>query len=913
MLTISKPLSAAQIRSYHAEEFSNARENYYTEGERIVGEWHGRLAERWGLSGGVREEQIERLANGRHPLTNEQFIQHHASHTYTNRSGKTVHAMAHRAGWDATFSAPKSVSLTALVGQDDQVAAAHRASVRAALAELEPYVQARIGRNHPAETKGQWVAALFEHDSARPVDGYAAPQLHTHVVIFNLTERADGDVKALQPRELYKTQRYATAVYRSDLASRLAGLGYEIERGSSGQPEIRGYSKDYLEASSPRRQQIQAHLEKVNQHSAEAAHIAAHQTRGAKIVLTHQQMQSRHAQVAEAYGDQPSKIVRTARERASTFEHPTPTVTPHAAVAFSTERNLERDAVVDPRALLRDALSRSMGELTVDTVKHEFSRRVDAGALIVREEPSGIVGRSVTTPEMVALERDIIQRMRDGQQTQPPLASDVIQHRIPEAYPELSDDQQRAVQQILASRDRVQALEGVAGGGKTTALIAVRLAAEREGFRVEGLAPTSRAAHQLSEAGIRSMTLQAHLARSQPNAGGSPRLFVLDESSLAGTRQMDAFLRGLGSTDRVLLVGDTRQHQAVEAGRPFQQLQETGIHIARLDRILRQRDPALLHVVEHLSRGEVAVAIRQLDQQGRVTEIADRDTRLAALANAYAANPEGALVISPDNQSRMDLNQLIHRQLQEHGDVDPREHVVRVLVARQEVTGADRQWAAQYEPGNIVRYTSGSRALGLPIGDYARVVHIDPGNNRITVARRDDRWITYDPSRLHGVTLFRETERAFARGDRIQFTLPHRGQHLANRELGTIERVRANGDLDLRLDSGRQLYINIHDHPHLDYGYAITSHSAQGQTADRVLVHVDTERLGPELVNQRLAYVGISRARYDAHIYTNDKERLGEALSRQTSHSAALEQSVGSTVGQGETQPSRAIAHAIAH
>ncbi|HEX7140573.1 MAG TPA: relaxase domain-containing protein, partial [Vicinamibacterales bacterium] len=123
MLTISKPLSTAQVRSYHAEEFSNARENYFTEGERIVGEWHGRLAERWGLSGSVREEQIERLADGRHPITNESLIQHHASRTYTNRHGKVVHAMEHRAGWDATFSAPKSVSLTALVGQDDDVAA----------------------------------------------------------------------------------------------------------------------------------------------------------------------------------------------------------------------------------------------------------------------------------------------------------------------------------------------------------------------------------------------------------------------------------------------------------------------------------------------------------------------------------------------------------------------------------------------------------------------------------------------------------------------------------------------------------------------------------------------------------------------------------------------------------------------
>src|SRR5262249_23138815 len=142
---------------------------------------------------------------------------------------------AHRAGWDATFSAPKSVSLTALVGGDARVAAAHRASVSIALGELERYTQARLGRNTPAETSRAWIAVRFEHDSARPVDGYAAPQLHTHVVLFNVTERTTGEPRALQPRELYKTQQLATAVYRSELTRRLMALGYPIDRGDSGQ------------------------------------------------------------------------------------------------------------------------------------------------------------------------------------------------------------------------------------------------------------------------------------------------------------------------------------------------------------------------------------------------------------------------------------------------------------------------------------------------------------------------------------------------------------------------------------------------------------------------------------------------------------------------------------------------------
>ena len=171
-------------------------------------------------------------------------MRHQTARAYEHADGHATQTMEHRAGWDATFSAPKSVSLTALVGGDDRVREAHRASVAVALDEMEHYVQARIGGNHPAETTAQWVAARFEHDSARPVDGYAAPQLHTHVVVFNVTETAEGQTRALQPRELYKTQQYATAVYRSELALRLKALGYEIERGQSGQPEIRGYTTE---------------------------------------------------------------------------------------------------------------------------------------------------------------------------------------------------------------------------------------------------------------------------------------------------------------------------------------------------------------------------------------------------------------------------------------------------------------------------------------------------------------------------------------------------------------------------------------------------------------------------------------------------------------------------------------------
>ena len=174
--------------------------NYWKQGDSILGEWQGQLAEHYGLAGAIDAKDFARLSEGQDPRSGAQLVRHRTGQGYTTADGNTVKPVKHRAGWDATFSAPKSVSLTALVGGDDRVRFAHREAVTIALTELERYTQARIGGNHAAETTGKFVAAKFEHDTARPVDGYAAPQLHTHAVIFNMTEREEGGTRAISHR-----------------------------------------------------------------------------------------------------------------------------------------------------------------------------------------------------------------------------------------------------------------------------------------------------------------------------------------------------------------------------------------------------------------------------------------------------------------------------------------------------------------------------------------------------------------------------------------------------------------------------------------------------------------------------------------------------------------------------------------
>src|SRR3954469_2363644 len=388
MLTISKPLSAGQARRYHEEEFQNGRENYYSEGELIRGQWHGQLASRWRLAGEVREEHFRRLAEGQHPITGEQLVRHQTARETRNARGKTIKTMEHRAGWDATFSAPKSVSLTALVGGDERVREAHRESVRVAVDQLERYTQARIGGNHPPETTGKFVAAKFEHDTARPVDGYVAPQLHTHVVVFNVTERDNGQPRAIQPHSLFTSQQFATAVYQSELTYRVRQFGYEITRGRSGAPEIKGYTQEYLDASSPRSQQIREYLERTGRSGKEAAEIAAHSTRDRKEIHSPREVMAAHRRLAADFGLQAEAVVRAARDRSQHQEKPVNSFERvRESLTFSRDKNFEREAVVDERALIRDGLRRGMGEITYTQVQAHLAARLASGEFQIVERP----------------------------------------------------------------------------------------------------------------------------------------------------------------------------------------------------------------------------------------------------------------------------------------------------------------------------------------------------------------------------------------------------------------------------------------------------------------------------------------------------------------------------------------------
>ena len=890
MLTISKPLNASQAATYHTKDFASETQSYYAKDDAQIGEWQGQLAERFGLSGGVSKEAFLALANGQDPHTGEQMVRHRIASEQTNPDGSVTQTVEHRAGWDATFSAPKSVSLTALVGGDDRAMDAHREAVRAALTELERYTHARIGGNHPAETTGRFIAAKFEHDTARPVDGYAAPQLHTHAVIFNVTEREDGSTRAFDPKAFFESQTYTTAVYQSHLMYRLRELGYELERGRSGAPEIKGYSQEYLDASSPRSEKIREHLERVGRSGPEAAQIAAHATREKKQDLTKEQVLHAHKDMASDFGNQADRVIAEARQRVN--EHsvrPQSPLRAQEAMTFARDHLFEREAVADERTIMTTALRRGMGETTFSEVRNEFSTRRESGAFRgVGQEKYGSSQR-FTTPETLAAERANIYAVQTGRNTLAPVMTEREAFAQADRRDFLNASQRKVIHEVLTSKDRIHGLQGLAGTGKTTTLESIREGAERKGYKVEGFAPTSRAAGQLREARIEANTLQSFLARKQDENPSQPRLHMLDESSLASSKQMRAFLQKMTTNDRVLVVGDTRQHQGVEAGKPFEQMQQAGMQTSQLDQIMRQKDPALLKAVQHLATGETAKGVQLLVKQDRVTELGNATERVAAIAKDYAANPNSTIVVSPDNKSRQQINEAIRAELQTSGQLSADGRQLQTLAHRSDLTGAGRTWAALYNNGDVIRYESGSQAIGFERGSEARVSNVDARTNILTVQTKDGGEIAYDPRRLYGVNVFEERVREFSVGDRIQFTAANRELGVANRDLATVTTLE-DRSITVRMDgkSGREITFDPTEFRQMDHGYAVTSHSSQGLTADRVIANIDTDS-SRSLINDRLAYVAISRAAHDARIYTNDAFTLGERLSTDRSKTAAID------------------------
>src|SRR5712692_7107242 len=650
MLVMSKgALSAKQAETYYQEKYS--QDDYYTEQHRVAGQWFGRGAEALGLQDEVSPSDFRAVLHGQNPETGQVLV--------PNAKGSDER----RAGWDATFNAPKSVSIQALVGADTGLAEAHRTAVSRALTEVERYALSRQPGGHEWVITGDIVAARFDHIAARSSqgadDGYGPdPHLHTHVVIANMTQRPDGHWRGLDPVEIYRSQNFATAVYRSELAAEVQRLGSEIRiAGRDGRWELDGYTREQVMAFSRRRQDIEQTLAREGLAGAKAAQNIAHRTRLSKDHRDEESLKAEWRSRAQQYGIGVERLLSRSRERSRVvLVHPE---TAEQAIRQSIDENTEREAVIDRRALEAKALQHAMGRADLHWIRAESERFQQNGQLIVAGNSVNSPRGAYTTPEMIALERGNIELTRAGQGRAAAISSSNEIRRWA-SQRNLPPDQTAVAELTLTSTDWITSIEGRAGAAKTTTVGAIREFAEDQGYIVFGFAPTTRAVKSLSEAGISARTV-ASLLESQSAHDASNEVWIIDESSLLPTRQVNRLLHKAleQNVERIVLVGDQRQHHAIEAGRPIYQMQQAGMLAARLDTIRRQRDPELREAVMHAAKGQVAESLTILERRGDIREVRDIEPRRRQIAREYLAahdSGERVLVVSPANDERRELN-----------------------------------------------------------------------------------------------------------------------------------------------------------------------------------------------------------------------------------------------------------------
>ena len=905
VVSIGAVASAAQGVSYYEKDGYYARDD---PAHRDASAWAGKGAEALGLRGPVDPELFTDILAGKIPDGSDRQLGR------KNRDG----GIDHRPGRDLTFSAPKSVSLAALVGGDKRIIAAHDAAVRKTLAWIEDNVaetrmrDAGIGRM--VRTGGQSiVAATFRHDTSRNLD----PQLHTHAVVANMVRGEDGKWRTMANERLYASKMLIGVLYRAELASGLEELGHRVEKThADGRFEIAGVPRPVIEAFSTRRAEIEAAMTAQglgdpagNQRVAERAALM---TRSHKRDVDKETLRESWQKQAADLGFDARGLVTEAvhwewchggRSFASAGRHreaePGMTSAADQAAAWAVSHLSEREAVFARTDLLTATLAWNPGAVTIGEAEGAVERLEKAGTLHAARTP--VLGDALTTDMARADETETIALMERGQGRSKPvmrrwIAGPLLHNGC------LNAGQKDAVTLILSSKDRVVGVQGYAGTGKTTMLGRARALAEKSGYRMIGLAPSASAAATLgSEAGIGSETLQRFLARNAGVAEGrlTPRgeremrasfrktVLVVDEGSLASTVQARDLLRIADRLriPRVVLVGDEKQLDAVDAGKPFAQLQRAGMQTVVMDEILRQKDPALREAVRASLAGDVRAAFERLGDS--VAEVKPDNLAGAAAARWLRLSPEereNTGLMAPSHALRQTINGHIRDRLARDGTIHGPALESERLVSRG-YTNAEKSQAANYAPGDVVAFHRSYKSLGVEKGEERRVCGVDGARGTVMLEGGDGNAVPWQPRRVGAkrgaVEVYRTEPMELRIGDRTRWTRNDAGAGLVNSHAAEVTAVRGDR-VSFLLEDGRRLELGRDDPQlrHIDHAWASTVHAFQGRTVDNVIAVMEANH--PHLTTQKSFYVEISRARNRAEMVTDDAKALCEGLETAT-------------------------------
>jgi conjugative relaxase-like TrwC/TraI family protein len=691
------------IGRLYAKVKDYAQDNYYTQNQGLTNsQWSGQGAAILALNGQVSTAEYNNAYLG---------LDSQGNPLRQRQSGKKYNP-----GRDITLSAPKSVSLLGLVKQDQAVIQAHQQAVKTTLTYIEQNcIFTRTGKggaNHLQTDNALF--AVFQHDDNRNQD----PQLHSHCVIFNQTQGEDGKWRSMDNRELYQQKMTIGMVYHHELARRLQILGYELDWRSDGTFDVRGYSPEQLKEFSTRKQEIENAVG--DGANAVTKAQACTKTRRGKVYKAAEERET----LKQRWQKQAELI---------SISHPKPKV--HQLNRDYHLQNLdkqkellnqaieivtEKQVAAPKHIFLKEALRQSQGNYSLKDLETEINQ---SKSLIKTQD-----GR-LTTEVAINGEQQILNLASHSKDKYNPLAKTEIAEQQAQKIG-LNKAQAIALNHFVNNRNGVMLCQGDAGVGKTYTVKALK-ATISPNIPIRGLAPSAAAASELNQgADINCQTLDAYLhlpIKSLPKN----ELIVVDEAGMISSSQMQGLLEKAQQTNsRVLLIGDTKQLAAVQAGSPFKLLQEqANLPTIGIDLNVRQQNFQLKEVVDLLSKGEIKQGYQKLNEQGSVKQIPIDSLRLKAVVNDYLARDRKTqaqtLILAGTNKEKEVITRQVRQGLIEQGKLSPESQPINILKPK-DLDKFSLTQASSYEIGDVIKFNNNSAKFSKEL--YYRVDAVNNTN-----------------------------------------------------------------------------------------------------------------------------------------------------------------------------------------
>lgn len=911
MLTITKLRSGgAALSKYYSVG------DYYSKDGAEADRWGGKLASQLGLSDTPDRDTLKLVFDGIVPGTGQELGR--------IRDGERQHI----AGWDLTYSAPKSVSLLHAAG-DARIAGLMDQAVDDAMDYMERFAGARTGDGYQAT--GAMLYARFQEFHSRALD----PQLHVHVPVFNMTSsdsvggtNDDGKphMLSLESHPIYIEKMSGGQIFRSALAMRLREAGYELDVDkSTGLFEIKGIPKAAMDMASKRSADINAWAEGRDDDSHKAKSNYAQNQKPPKQRATAGDLddafETEHAAYLETY----RAVIREARDRQIDPEDLRPNKRDVArATSFGLNNAMSSEMVVSKGVALRFGLSSAIGDVELKHIEPLIAKQLEAAKLHKTTRQTG--GKKLNTPltrdraaglegqlgvELV-LSQNAVDPIMSPRAARNALTSAIFpqSREVTASERRLSDEdrtrlaqvrnqQLKAATTILSTNERIMGIQGVAGAGKSHLVKAlVDVAGDQQDFIAA--APTGKAALELgNSAEIDSMTV-ARLFSTKGRDLGPRTTLIVDESSMLSLRGATGLIKMVREKGaRMVLIGDVKQLEAPEAGKPFHVLQKMGMETVRLDTSLRQRTPVLRKIVSAARQGKVSETLYALGDKLEVLSTALGETLdpeaaqqhlVARATKLYLEDPSaGARLIVLDNATRKQINASVREELKSTDKLEAsKEDRFGVLLDRG-LTETEMRRPDFYQKGDVLEWHGLDKAHGFKPGTRLSVKDITEKTLTLTDGKEDFTWNPATGRRAGAVGVYAEEERTLAPGDVIQMRArlgqrqmleAPKGFEAKNGMTGTVKEIKGRvATIDFGDGKTSKIVrINLGKHGFWDHGYAVTTHKAQGLSIKHPVVVAPAK--ASQLLTQSNFYTALSRATHDITVLTTDKKDLELQLER---------------------------------